>query len=718
MSEYYDNFIADFKQYENSAMIRKAFAFAEKAHEGQLRKSGEPYFNHPYAVVRILAELNIDEASITAGLLHDVIEDTEYTYEDVAHEFSPEVANIVDGVTKLTNFEFKSKEEQQAESIRKMLLAMANDIRVIIIKLADRLHNMRTLKYQTEQKQLEKSRETLEIYAPLAHRLGINAIKWELEDLSLKYLDPKAYHEIAARLNATRVERQKYIDNIIAQIKQRIAAVGIHANIEGRPKHIYSIYRKMKLQEKTFDELYDLLAIRIIVDSMKDCYGALGVVHTIWRPIPMRFKDYIAVPKSNMYQSLHTTLLGEDGKPFEVQIRTFEMHKTAEYGIAAHWKYKEGKQGKDEYDNKLTWLRELMEWQKELKDSHEFMEALKVDIFSDHVFVFTPKGDVKDFVKGSTPIDFAYKVHSDIGNKCVGAKVNGKIVPLSYELKTGDIVSVVTSAQSKGPSRDWLKFVKTPQARNKIKLWFKKQLKEENILKGKENLEKEAKRRGYEVSMLLKPEYLMQIMKKMNYNSSDDLFASIGYGGVTVNQILLKLIERYEKTHREGENDDEIKLPLLKKTGKQKNDEGIIVKGESGMVVRLAKCCNPVYGDKIVGYITRGRGVSVHRADCSNLNDVDFQKNRLIDVAWAPKQETNYSVEIELVVVDRRGLIAEITQMLSAMGKSIIGMNTRRTKNQLIISICIDIKDLNDLELVLLKLRQIENVLKAYRVNS
>ena len=474
MSDFYKDFIRRHKL-EYDPMVEKAFQMAEKAHEGQLRHSGEPFFTHPLAVADIIADLGLDNTTIIAGILHDSVEDTVITNEDIAREFNPEIVKLVDGVTKLKNYDFKTREEQQWESLRKMFLAMASDIRVVIIKLADRLHNMRTLKYQSENKQIEKATETLEIYAPLAHRLGISTIKWELEDLSLKFLHPDEYFEIANKIASTRAEREKQINSVIVKLEDKLSEMKIKAEIEGRPKHIYSIYKKMKEKHKVFEEVYDLIAIRIIVSSIKDCYGVLGTVHTMWKPIPLRFKDYIAVPKQNMYQSLHTTLLGEDGKPFEVQIRTYNMHRTAEYGIAAHWKYKEGGKG-DQMDSKLAWLRELMEWQNDLKDSKEFMETLKVNIFADTVFVFTPKGDVKDFVNGATPLDFAYSIHSAIGNKCVGAKVNGKIVPLDYQLQTGDIVDIITS-NSATPSRDWLKFVKTAQARRKIKQWFKKQLK-------------------------------------------------------------------------------------------------------------------------------------------------------------------------------------------------------------------------------------------------
>ena len=535
---------------KNDPALEKAFLMSEKAHEGQFRHSGEPYVSHPLAVAEILADLGMDPDTIIAGLLHDVVEDTDLTMDAIQKEFSPQISMLVDGVTKLKNFEFRSYEEQQAESLRKMFLAMAADIRVIIIKLADRLHNMRTLKYQSESKQIEKSKETLEIYAPLAHRLGINTIKWELEDLSLKYLNPDEYFEIAHKIEGTRAERESHLKDVMEKIREKLKELKIKCDIDGRPKHIYSIYKKMHEKNKIFEEVYDLIAIRIIVKTVKDCYGVLGLVHTMWKPIPMRFKDYIAVPKQNMYQSLHTTLLGDDGKPFEVQIRTYEMHRTAEYGIAAHWKYKEeAKKPDEEMDERLAWLRELLEWQNDLKDSKEFMETLKIDIFSDNVFVFTPKGDVKDFVKGSTPLDFAYSVHSEVGNKCVGAKINGKIVPLDYKLKTGDIVEILTSQSSKGPSRDWLKFVKTAQARSKIKQWFKKEYKEENIQKGKEMLEKEAKRQGFDCGTHGQ-HVLKTIFKRFTLKSQNDMFAAIGYGGITTNQVLFRLIQNYKLVNK------------------------------------------------------------------------------------------------------------------------------------------------------------------------
>lgn len=711
MSEYYNDFIRRHKL-EDDPMLEKAFTIAEKAHAGQFRHSGEPFFTHPLAVADIVADLGLDITTIVATILHDAVEDTQLTTEDIGREFSPEIAKLVDGVTKLNNYDFKTREEQQWESLRKMFLAMASDIRVVIIKLADRLHNMRTLKYQSENKQIEKATETLEIYAPLAHRLGISAIQWELEDLSLKFLHPDEYFEIANKIASTREEREKQINLVIVKLEDKFAEMKIKAEIEGRPKHIYSIYKKMREKHKVFEEVYDLIAIRIIVSSIKDCYGVLGIVHTMWKPIPLRFKDYIAVPKQNMYQSLHTTLLGEDGKPFEVQIRTYDMHRTAEYGIAAHWKYKEG--GKESgMDSKLAWLRELMEWQNDLKDSKEFMETLKVDLFADNVFVFTPKGDVKDFVAGATPLDFAYSVHSAIGNKCVGAKVNGKIVPLDYKLTTGDIVEIITS-NSATPSRDWLKFVKTAQARSKIKQWFKKQLKEENIVKGREMLEKEAKRQGYNLSeQLLKSDWLSVLYKRFTLNSQDDMFAAIGYGALSANQILSKLIEQYKMANKIDSGSEELKI--VKRTGKGA-EEDITVDGNTGLAVRFAKCCNPVPGDNIIGYITRGRGVCVHTKECKNLQNVD--KERLIEVAWAGDQTTSYNVEIQIVADDRPGLMVEIAQAMYNMGRDITAINAHSAKNGVAtISLRSNITSVQDLHDLINKLKALKGVRDVFRVN-
>lgn len=714
MSEYYQDFIRRHKL-EYDPQVEKAFDMSEKAHEVQRRHSGEPFFMHPLAVTDIIADLGLDNTTLIAGILHDVVEDTPITIEDIAREFSPEIAKLVDGVTKLKNYEFQSREEQQSESLRKMFLAMATDIRVVIIKLADRLHNMRTLKYQSENKQLEKARETLEIYAPLAHRLGISTIKWELEDLSLKFLHPDDYFEIANKIAASRMEREKQLASVITRLEEKLTEMGIKAEIEGRPKHIYSIYKKMHDQQKVFDELYDLIAIRIIVNSIKDCYGALGLVHTLWRPIPLRFKDYIAVPKQNMYQSLHTTLLGDDGRPFEVQIRTYEMHKTAEYGIAAHWKYKEGTSKQDAIDSKLAWLRELMEWQNDLKDSREFMETLKIDIFSDHVLVFTPKGDVKDFVRGATPLDFAYSIHSDIGNQCTGARINGKIVPLDYQLRTGDIVEVMTSKASPGPSRDWMKVAKTTQARNKIRQWFKKELKEENITKGKEMLDKEARRQGYKLSDLMKPEWLQIVFKRFTLHSKDDMYAAVGYGSLTANQVLNKLVEQYKLAGNleTGEKD----LKVVKYTGKGAAGD-VAVKGNTDMVVRFAKCCNPVPGDDIIGYVTRGRGVCVHKQDCKNLDDPGIEQERMIDVSWVKDRDSSYNAEVQVVASDRPKLMMEVTQAMYNSGRDITGMNARTMKNGLAnISLSTNIHSVEELDALIANLRTLPGVREVFRVN-
>ncbi len=714
MTDYYKDFIRRHKL-EYNEDVQKAFRMAEKAHEGQLRHSGEPYFTHPLAVTDIIAELGLDHTTIIAGILHDVVEDTEITLDDIAREFSPEIAKLVDGVTKLKNYEFQSREEQQSESLRKMFLAMARDIRVVIIKLADRLHNMRTLKYQSENKQIEKARETLEIYAPLAHRLGISTIKWELEDISLKFLDPDSYFEIANKIAATRKDRESQLLSVISRLEDKLAEMKIKADIEGRPKHIYSIYKKMRGKNKAFEEVYDLIAIRVVVTSIKDCYGVLGLVHTLWKPIPLRFKDYIAVPKQNMYQSLHTTLLGDDGKPFEVQIRTYEMHRTAEYGIAAHWKYKEGAKGTDDMDSKLAWLRELMEWQNDLKDSKEFMETLKIDIFSEHVLVFTPKGDIKDFVSGATPLDFAYSIHSDIGNCCVGARVNGKLVPLDHKMKTGDIIEIITSKASVGPSRDWLKFTKTTQARSKIRQWFKKELKEENITKGREAFEKEAKRQGFQPHELLKQEWLDTLFKRFTLKSQNDMFAAIGYGAITVNQVLFKLIELYKVANKIDDGSQGLKI--VKRTGKGAEGD-ITVKGSTGMAVRFAKCCNPVPGDEIVGYITRGRGVCVHTKDCKNLQDIGFEQERLIDVAWADDHTSSYNVEIQIVADDRPGLMVEISQALYNSGRDITAINAHSAKNGTAnISLRSNISSVADLTDMMNKLKNLKGVQRVFRVN-
>jgi len=705
------------KKHYSSADVEeftKAYLFAESAHEGQMRLSGEPFFRHPYEVAGILIELGLDISTVIAGLFHDIVEDTEVTTPQLKAEFGEEVANLVEGVTKVSRVDFLSKEDHQAENLRKMLLAMAADVRVILVKLADRLHNMRTLKYQSKEKQVEKAKETMEIYAPLAHRLGINTVKWELEDLALKYTDPDGYYAIAGKLTQTRSERKEYIQGVIDNIQNHLKKVKVQAEIEGRPKHIYSIYSKIHHQNKEFEEVYDLVAVRIIVESVRDCYAVLGTVHTVWKPIPGRFKDYIAVPKQNMYQSIHTTVLGDDGRPFEVQIRTREMHSTAEYGIAAHWHYKEGG-STDDMDKKLVWLRELLEWQTETKDSKEFMETLKVDFFSDMVYVFTPKGDVKEFVQGATPLDFAYGIHSEIGNKCTGARINGAIVPLTYELKSGDIVEIITSSSSKGPSRDWLNIAKSSQAKSKIRNWFRKELKDENIVKGRDMLEKEAKRKGFDFQELFRPEWVKGVFKRFTLQSTEDMYAAVGYGGITTGQILTRLIDEYRKEH---------KVEPERKTTRAKERRpgdlsGVTVRGYNDMLVRFAKCCNPVPGDSIVGYITRGRGVSVHRRDCSNINHFDFEEGRMIDVAWSKDEKSTYNVEIQVTAEDRGGLIAEVSNMLYDMGYSITSVNARMGKNQAaIIEIGLEINDLKQLDNVVTSLKKIPAVHDVFRINK
>lgn len=713
----------DILKADKNGLITKAIEFAYNAHSGQKRKSGEPYIIHPLEVARILSKIEMDEDAIAACIMHDVVEDTEVTVEQIKEEFNEDIAALVDGVTKLGLLQFETREEQHAESIRKMIIAMAKDIRVMLIKLADRLHNMRTLQYMPEDKQQAVARETLDIYAPISHRLGISAIENELEDLCFKYLYPKEYYELVQMVKQRRDERQQYIDAIINRIKEKLEEVNIKAEIEGRPKHLYSIYRKMVSKQKTFDQIYDLTAIRVFVDSVKDCYGVLGMVHTMWKPMPGRFKDYIAVPKQNLYQSLHTTLMGENGMPFEVQIRTYEMHLTAEYGIAAHWRYKEGKKTEDEEENKkLAWLRQVIEWQNDLEDPNEFINALKMDLFTDTVFVFTPKGDVIDLVNDSNPIDFAYAIHSAVGNKCIGAKVNGKMVPIDYKLKTGDIVEVLTSKAATGPSRDWLNIVKTPGAKTKIRQWFKKELKEENIVHGRDMIEKEAKRQGYNISNLLKPAWLDKIYKKFTLNSLEDMYAAIGYGGITVNQILLKLIDEYKKENSKLIAQETL---LQDKDIKPKNiidgvnaDGGITVKGEKNMLVRFSKCCNPVPGDEIVGYITRGRGVSIHRKDCTNIADM-AQDGRLIDVAWATTERSEYNAELQVEATDKPGLFMDITRLLLEMNIKLKAINARTSKDTTaIINLTVEISDRQQLDKVMKQLRKLPEVREVFRVAS
>jgi len=711
--------IEEYNPHGDLSLIIKAYNFAESAHSGQLRNSGERFFIHPFYVSMILAELNMDTATIAAGLLHDVIEDTEVTYETLAKEFSNEIANLVDGVTKLKKLKYRTKQETQAENLRKMVVAMSKDIRVIIIKLADRLHNIRTLEYMSDAKKKEKALETLEIYAPIAHRLGISTIKWELEDLSLRYIDPDGYYDLVEKVSKKRRERETYIKNVIELLKEKLNEVEIDSDISGRPKNFYSIYKKMVYQNKTFEQIFDLTAIRVIVDSVKDCYGVLGIVHTLWKPIPGRFKDYVAMPKPNMYQSLHTTVIGPQGEPFEIQIRTWEMHRTAEYGIAAHWKYKEGLTKTEGFESKLTWLRQLLEWQNELKDPKEFMESLKIDFFTDEVFVFTPKGDVINLPAGSIPLDFAYRVHTAVGNNCVGAKVDGRIVPLDYKLKNGNIIEILTSSSNSGPSRDWLKLVISSQAKTKIKQWFKKEEREANIIKGKELLEKEAKRQGYKLTELLKEDWLKSIAKKVSLNGVEDLCAAIGYGSITLSQVMNKLKENYREFYNQKiDEKDSIDKQIATITPRKeyKPTQGIAVKGVDNIKVRFSKCCSPVPGDEIVGYITRGRGVSVHRSDCPNAMSLDIQE-RFIDVEWDTDKKTSYQAEIQIKATDRYGLLTELTQLLAEMKLTVTSLNARTSKEKTaIINMILEIKDIDQLKELMKKMKRLEGVIDVYRV--
>jgi len=707
-------------------IIKKAYTFAEAAHGNQLRESGELYLSHPAAVANILVELGLDTSTIAAGLLHDVIEDTKYTYDDIKENFNNEIAYLVDGVTKLGQIEYKTKEEQQADNIRKMLLAMAKDIRVILIKLADRLHNMRTLKYLPYEKQKSKAKETIEIYAPIAHRLGISKIKWELEDLSLRYLHPSEYYELVEKVAQKRTEREKHIDQIITTLNEKIKGAGIEADIDGRPKHFYSIYKKMVYKNKNFDQIFDLLAIRIIVNTIKDCYSVLGIVHTLWKPIPGRFKDYIAMPKPNMYQSLHSTVIGPGGSPFEIQIRTWDMHRTAEYGIAAHWKYKEGTTREDDFDKKLTWLREILEWQDDTRDAKEFIDGLKIDLFADEVFVFTPKGTVIDLPVESTPIDFAYRIHTDIGNRCIGAKVNGKMVPLDYKLKTGEIVEILTTSADRGPSRDWLKIVKSSQAKTKIMQWFKKQKKEENIAKGKELLEKEIKRQGYSYSEIMRAEWVDIVLKKFNFQQIEDLYSAIGYGGISPSQIITRLREEYNKTAKSTENPDWKSLEKVSGDNKQvqkkkkENHNGIVVKGIDNVLVRFSKCCSPVPGDEIIGYVTKGRGVSIHRKDCQNMIDlIRANDERMIEVSWSKEHGTGYQADVQIEAQDRYGLLSEITNILTISKIVVRGVNARTTKEGMAyISLTLQIDSAEQLGKVMKDFRKISGVIDVYRTGA
>jgi GTP pyrophosphokinase len=678
----------------------------------------------------ILAELELDEDTIIAGLLHDVIEDTRYTFAELEKEFGRQVALLVDGVTKLGQIQYETKEEAQAENLRKMFLAMAKDIRVILIKLADRLHNMRTLKYMTDSKKKEKAQETLEIYAPIAHRLGISRLKWELEDLSFLYLDPEGYYDLVTKVNRKREERESYINSVIKDIRDSLKEVQIDCEIVGRPKNFYSIYKKMVYQNKNFEEIYDLTAIRVLVESIKDCYGVLGIVHNLWKPIPGRFKDYIAMPKPNLYQSLHTTVIGAQGEPFEIQIRTWEMHRIAEFGIAAHWKYKEGIENtsQDDMEKRLAWLRQMMEWQRDLNDPREFMESLKIDLFTNQVFVFTPNGEVVELPVGSTPVDFAYKIHSAVGNKCVGAKVNGRIVTLNYKLSNGQIIEILTSNSAQGPSRDWLKFVVSTQAKNKIRQWFKKERREENVDKGREMFEREVKRNGLQPKDLMKDEWLEPILSRLSLHTIDDMYAALGYGGIMLNQIVPKLREKYRATVKKpvmpheipagGHVSSEIHEGRERKSKPSAN--GIILEGHDDILVRFAKCCSPVPGDEIIGYITRGRGVTIHRKDCTNFEKTEDANARFIEVEWDNRgKQTAYSSEIQIIAPDRKGLLGEITVLISEFNLTVTGVNAKLTKNNMaIIHLTVEINDSDQLVKLIKKIQNMPEIIEVKRVTS
>ncbi len=701
----------DIKDWE---LVDKAYNFSLEAHSGQLRESGESYITHPIGVAMLLTELELDLVTIIAGLLHDVVEDTPVTLEEIRGEFGEEVASLVDGVTKLSRLDFTSKEEQQAETLRKMFIAMAQDIRVVLIKLADRTHNLRTLRYLNTHKQKEIARETLEIYAPLAHRLGIYMIKWELEDLAFRYMQPEEYFELVDKLAKKRREREKFINRIIWILQDYLSEASIEAEIQGRPKHFFSIYNKMKTQGKDLNEIYDLTAIRIIVDTVKDCYHTLGIVHTIWKPIPGRFKDFIAMPKPNMYQSLHTTVFAAENELAEIQIRTWDMHRTAEYGIAAHWRYKEKIKDGETPDEKLTWLRQLLEWQHDYRDARDFIKDLKGDLFTDEVFVFTPKGDVIDLPAGSVTLDFAYKIHTDVGNRCTGARVNGRLVSLDYQLKTGDMVEVVTSKQG-SPSRDWLKLVKTSHAKNKIRSWFKKERREENIEKGREMLEKEIKRINIERRMSLKSDLLEEVGKSFNIHSLEDLYGAIGYGGVTVNQVISRLREEYKIKY--GEQDKDKDLPELKPVKHRKRSSvGVSIEGMDNLLVRVARCCNPVPGDDIIGFITRGRGVSVHRRDCPNLAQKSTDQDRMLEASWEIETEASYPVEVEISAEDRKHLLADIMASVNESKVDIVAVSARADKNQVAtIHLTIVVKNQVQLDQIMNKIKKIKEVYEVKR---
>ena len=727
------NTIRKYHPSDDISMIEKAYKVADEAHKEQKRKSGEPYIIHPLCVAIILADLEMDKETIAGGLLHDVVEDTKMTLDDLTREFGSEVSFLVDGVTKLTQLNWdKDKVEIQAENLRKMFLAMAKDIRVIIIKLADRLHNMRTGQYWKPEKQKEKARETMEIYAPIADRLGISKIKIELDDLSLKFLMPEVYYDLVEKVNLRKDAREAFVQSIVDEVKKHMEDTGIKATVNGRVKHFFSIYKKMVKQNKTLDQIYDLFAVRIMVDTVKDCYAALGIIHEMYKPIPGRFKDYIAMPKQNMYQSLHTTLIGSNGQPFEIQIRTYEMHRTAEYGIAAHWKYKESGSGQvaaGKEEEKLSWLRQILEWQRDTDDSREFLSMVKgdLDLFSDSVYCFTPSGDVKTLPSGSTPIDFAYAIHSAVGNKMVGARVNGKLVPIEYVIQNGDQIEIVTSQNSKGPSRDWLKIVKSTQAKTKINQWFKTQMKEDNIIRGKEMIERYCKTKGINWAELGKPEFMEKVMNRYAFRDWDSVLASIGHGGLKEGQVINKMLEEREKKQRREITDEDVLGGIADTDGRsgtatvRKNKSGITVKGIHDLAVRFSKCCNPVPGDEIVGFVTRGRGVSIHRTDCINMiNLPEDERSRIIEAEWQVAENDNsseqYSTEIQIFANNRIGMFADISKVFTEKQIDITSMNVRTSKQgKATIIMTFDIHGTEELNRLTDRIRQIEGVLDIQR---
>lgn len=730
MSEFKERTIEDVIQMakshnrkSDSKLIKSAYDYAVANHGDQKRKSGEPYIIHPIQVAYILADLGLDDETICAALMHDLVEDTEVTIKDISEKFSPEIAEMVNGVTKLGKINYISQEEQQVENYRKMFLAMGKDIRVILIKLSDRLHNMRTLKYLSRDRQIVNAKETIELYAPLANRLGVYSLKWELEDLSFKYLYPEEYREIVEGIDKKREERLKFIDEIIDEIKVNLKKEHIVAEVNGRAKHLYSIYRKMQRDNKNLDQIYDLFALRILVNSVKDCYAALGIVHELYTPMPGRFKDYISVPKPNMYQSLHTTLIGKNGTPFEVQIRTYNMHRVAEFGIAAHWAYKEqsflkGKKANVKVsDDKLSWLRESLEWQKDMQDPQEFMNTLKTELIEDEVYVFTPKGEIKTLPKGSTPIDFAYLIHAEIGNKMVGCKINSKMMPIITKLNNGDIVSIVTSDNSKGPSRDWLKFVKSSNAKTKILQWFKKHERQENIEKGKELIEREIKRIGMKYDDLFIEKYYSPALQRYAFKTLEDMYAGVGFGSIGPSKIITRTLEEYRKDNNEKiDLEEKIKELHTEKENNKPSKSGIVVKGIDNCLVKMSKCCNPVRGDEIIGYITRGRGVTVHRKDCKNVQDLIKDEGRIIDVCWDNQEKSSYKVDIIVFANDREGLLTDVIQVISMSDAKMVAISAKANRDKIdIIELTIEVKDLNDLNKVQRAISKVDSVYDVKR---